>query len=629
MKHFVRKFALVLVILAMVFSSSAISLKAEDGDGEDTTVLLSDYEHTIWVTRAGVKTFPFNKASYDTEYSTIPKKKTVGALPDGEPYVAYYPNSVTYFNGKILSVKVEVEYLGQNDFYDYSQTIVNGTTNVRGIALENNEIQLGAFGVNYKATVTFYEGDLENTDHDHLFAESRKAKIDGAVAFEDPDQSNYITEADFGLSSRKIYCYNVTDSSGANYKLADFYKVEANGLFNIDDKSRLVNGAWPNFQDGLFAILLDDEDTFVFTIQGKQDNLSLLPSLLKVNVPYKIEWYYQVNGQYPDTPDYGPETREADIYEKEAKISATGDDLSPVKQNYVLDTSHSGEWTNVTFKEDGTTVLKVYFKQELKVTYHDNVDDEDIFEDQVKSPLDYGTDTPKFTGTPDREAYDFLGWTTYPGELKKPEDLLSDDDINKIPVTEEADYYAQWSPKTYTIKYEGNGADNDGIMKEHDYGYYDTMNSKENAFEREGYVFLGFKLKDDPNYPNSTLYSGEVNDFTTILKADPDRVITLEAQWEPLYTIKYNANGGQGKMDKNEYPESKEAMPSAEEWTFTRKGYKLIGFKLENDGELYPLDSEDFKQILLGEADREIVLYAQWVKIAPAYVAPVTGIDRH
>jgi len=634
MKQFVRRIALVLLTVSMMLTSSALSLRAED----EEEVLLSEYAHKVNVgSREGFKTFPFTKSTYDMTHSTIPTTKTVGTV--GDTYVAYYPNSVTYFGNRMLSVKVEVEYKGPNKYKDYADEVIEHTSNVRGIKLgpdsgaQDYEIHLGAFGVTYKATVTFYEGDLVNTEHDHLFDDNRKAKIDGAIAFEDPDQSNYITEPGFGLTDRKIYYYSAEDTEHKGYKLADFYCVEDSaerrGLYNIDDPERLTDtGTWPNFDNGIFGILLNDESSFTFTIEGKQDNLSLLPSLLKTYVPYAIEFYYQVDGEYPDTPDYGPYTRKDDIYEKDAKVSATAEDLIPLRDGFALDSEYQNSWTNVEFKEDGTTVLKVYFKEQLKVTYHDNVEDEDIFDDQVKDNLDYGTPTPNFTGTPEREGYDFLGWTTYRGDLKDEDDLLSDEDIHKILVTEEADYWAQWSPIIYTIKYEGNGADNDGIMTEHTYNYDDKMDSKENQFEREGYKFLGFKLKDDPNYPDSELYSGDPHDFTKILKEDPDRVITLEAQWEPLYTIKYDANGGQGRMDKNEYPESEETMPSAEEWTFTRKGWKLIGFKLENEGDLYPLDSEDFKNILLDEEDREIVLYAQWVKIAPAYVAPVTGVDR-
>ncbi len=635
MKQFVRRIALVLLVVSMVLNSSALSLRAEDEE-EDSTILLSGYEHKVPVdSKDGFKTFTFVKETYDMAHSTIPTTKTVGAV--GDRYFAYYPNSVTYFDGKLLSVKVEVVYLGPNKYKEYADDVIAHTSNIRGIKLgpdsgeQDYEIHLGAFGVTYKAIITFYEGDLENLDHDHLFDDSRKAKIDGAVAFEDPDQSNYITEPGFGLTDRKIYYYSAPDKENKGYRLANFYSVEDStekrGLYNIDDPDRVTeSGTWPDFDDGVFGILLDDENSFTYTIEGKQDNLSILSSLLKVNVPYKIEWYYQKDGGYPTKADFGPETREADIYEKESKISATGDDLVPVYENYDLDNSHMSEWTNVAFDENGNTVLRVYFKEQLKVTYHDNVEDEDIFDDQVKDKLDYGVLTPNFTGTPEREGFDFLGWTTYKGDLKDEEDLLSDEDIHKIQVKEEADYWAQWSPIIYTIKYEGNGADNDGIMTEHTYNYNDKMDSKKNEFEREGYRFLGFKLKDDPNYPNSTLYTGDPHEFTDILKKDQDRVITLEAQWDPLYTIKYNANGGQGTMDKNEYVASDPTMPSAEEWTFTRNGWKLIGFKLENDGELYPLDSENFKEILLGEDDREIVLYAQWVKLAPAYVAPMTGI---
>lgn len=74
------------------------------------------------------------------------------------------------------------------------------------------------------------------------------------------------------------------------------------------------------------------------------------------------------------------------------------------------------------------------------VTYTDGVDGEEIFEDQVYSGLEAGSETPAFTGTPTREGYEFAGWNpevaetvtgnaTYTAVWKSTDD---DDDDEKV-----------------------------------------------------------------------------------------------------------------------------------------------------------------------------------------------------
>ena len=100
---------------------------------------------------------------------------------------------------------------------------------------------------------------------------------------------------------------------------------------------------------------------------------------------YTVEYYYQENGQYPeaatDSVTRGGTT--------DTPCAVTDGDKQPSKAGYVFDES-AANVLDGTIAGDGSTVLKVYFKQQFAVTYTDGVDGQEIFADQKTGSLDYG-----------------------------------------------------------------------------------------------------------------------------------------------------------------------------------------------------------------------------------------------
>ena len=117
-------------------------------------------------------------------------------------------------------------------------------------------------------------------------------------------------------------------------------------------------------------------------------------------------------------------------------------------RNYELDKDKNAAW-QLRLKEDGTTVLKVYFEQTYRVTFHDNGKIYDwtageAFSDQTRSDYRYNEMTDDFDDynvTPLKENYSFIGWSK---KEEKTTEVLSSRDIASIPVRENADYWAQW-----------------------------------------------------------------------------------------------------------------------------------------------------------------------------------------
>ena len=73
---------------------------------------------------------------------------------------------------------------------------------------------------------------------------------------------------------------------------------------------------------------------------------------------YKVEYYYEVNGKYPSTPDFTSADRAA---KTEDLVEVTSEDRIPQKEGYLLNSGMDAEWKGVVLP-DGSLVLKVYFK---------------------------------------------------------------------------------------------------------------------------------------------------------------------------------------------------------------------------------------------------------------------------
>ena len=538
--------------------------------------------------------FDFDLSTYDKERSDIPAEYTVD--PAGTVRTAYYPNSFTYFDGSKYSIKVEIKALGENKYIDAgNEAIANGAGKEhKGIKLSDNEIVLGAFGLSYDIAFSFYKDDKYTIP----------ANVYAAVAFEDPDQSNYLFT---GAETKGIYYMDVADKDhGGTMRLIDNYEVNGSGITHVSVDDDYAYNSWANFDDGLFAVLISNGSTFSYEVEGKQDNLRVMVDLLEVIVPYRVEYYYEVEGAYPENPDYSSELIYVDIY-KHPTVSVTEADKKPNPEKgdgYVLDTKMNSAW-ELAVAPDGSTVLKVYFYLPYTIKYDANGGTGTMADDNYK-----GTDSTmpsKEEWTFTREGYEFIGY-----KVENEGDLLNGSKEYRPELLKEEDrtitLFAQWKPLEYKIVYHKNADDSVGEMIDSVYTGADaSMPSKEEwTFTRKGYKFIGYKVDDAGEILNGS------NEYRPELLVDADRTIHLYAQWEELpYKIRYNANGGTGTMKDDDYKGSDTSMPSKEEWTFTWEGHDFLGFKLEDKGEILN-GKQEYVDVLLDEEDREIVLYAQW-----------------
>ncbi len=164
--------------------------------------------------------------------------------------------------------------------------------------------------------------------------------------------------------------------------------------------------------------------------------------------------------------------------------------------------------------------------------------------------------------------------------------------------------YAQWAANPYTIRFDPNGGS--GSMAAMNATYGEQIKLKANTFTRDGYHFTGWNTK---MAGNGTGYTDEQTVFNLITEKNGS--VTLYAQWEVDYcTIRYNANGGTGRMTDDGLPDDHPFTLKPN--IFTRSGYHFSHWNTAADGsgDIYS-DGETMQG--LAELQGIIVtLYAQW-----------------
>lgn len=252
---------------------------------------------------------------------------------------------------------------------------------------------------------------------------------------------------------------------------------------------------------------------------------------------------------------------------------------------------------------------------------------------------------------------------TFP-KVSNPDDKVdgskwtTDDSVDELTVKEPGavpdEYVIYDKIPSYSINYDPNGGM--GEMDDDNYSSKDpSMKDKKNTFTKRGYHYVGFLAyitnpetgKETPilDENGEPILFTDVDDMKKYFEGMPDGTsIRMEAQWKPNhYRINYEANGGKGTMDSQDYT-GEDSKAKNKKNAFTRDGYNFKGFTAyitdPATGKQIPILDDNGNPMLFTSIndfieyfhdygnETEITLVAQWEKESKNKVAP-TGDENN
>ena len=214
-----------------------------------------------------------------------------------------------------------------------------------------------------------------------------------------------------------------------------------------------------------------------------------------------------------------------------------------------------------------------------------------------------------------------IGWTAEKDTQIYAKGDTAPTTINEVTITnDDVTVYAVWGYDTngndvpdvnenwYTVAYDSNGGTGEMVDNKSPYAENSNVTVLKNTFTKAGHTFTGWNTAKDGK---GTAYKAE--DTFQITENT-----TLYAQWKANeYTVKYDANGGEGTMtDDKAYQYN--ANVTVQENAFTRDGHTFTGWNTAKDG-----SGISYTEGAIFAITANTTLYAQW-KENPKYISGFT-----
>lgn len=228
---------------------------------------------------------------------------------------------------------------------------------------------------------------------------------------------------------------------------------------------------------------------------------------------------------------------------------------------------------------------------------------------QVRDYDDFDSPLPESGFT--RHGYVFQGWATAP----KGKAVYADgQEITKNLTDKDGaviNLYAVWQAETYTVVFDGAGADG-GDMAAFSIAYDAKTALPANRLTRTGYTFQGWALEEGGNLAFAN--KAKVLNLIDEENADSqDGTVTLYAVWAPnTYTVSFNPNGGKGTKIadiKNVVYDEDLILPTPD---YTRTGYTFANWNDAKKGTGNAYEPGTPVQNLTGKNKGKVTLYACW-----------------
>ena len=308
----------------------------------------------------------------------------------------------------------------------------------------------------------------------------------------------------------------------------------------------------------------------------------------RTDTKYVIQYFYEEQGGYPTSPTKESEPR---FGTTDTLVSLMAEDSVPQldygdTRTFVYDRAKSTE--DAILKGDGTTVLKVYFKQQINLTFQPG--EHGAFDETTRT-YNYGDKVvaPEPKG---QEGYTFTGWTpTLPSDAT---------------ATEHGTYIAQWKANDgtpYTVEYY--------YMQD---GVY--LQDTENSIQRSGTTGTVVELTDDDKTTNDPDYAYDADQtekagaMSAAIAGDGKTV--LKVFFKQNFTVKFTTSpdkqffvdGAATEVRDLAYDAKAPATPEVDPQK--SYGWKLTGWKDAATDKVTPVGSA------LPAVTKSVTYVAQW-----------------
>lgn len=287
--------------------------------------------------------------------------------------------------------------------------------------------------------------------------------------------------------------------------------------------------------------------------------------------------HWEVGTTTPYTVKHLQQNVDNDEYTEVASQNLTG---TTDGQTNAQATSYSGftalAITQETIQADGSTVVSIYYDRNV----HNAVWDVDGTETSVE--YRYGAPIVK-AQYPSKENYTFGGWEGFTEGM-----IMGDANVT---------FSAKWTANQYDVTLNTGGGTLAGDLTAYTYGVGATLP----GITRTGYDFGGWYADE--------AFTGEP---VTAISDTDSGAKTFYAKWTAhTYTVRFDANGGEGTMGDQSFTYDVEQALTAN--AFTRTGYSFAGWITEPDmaGADSYTDGQKVKN-LTAKDGAVVTLYARW-----------------
>ncbi len=241
------------------------------------------------------------------------------------------------------------------------------------------------------------------------------------------------------------------------------------------------------------------------------------------------------------------------------------------------------------------------------------------------NPATYSMTTNTFNiVAPTRTGYD-IGAVTYTDALHPnptaavlPMNIVRGDAATRKAIS----FNAAWTAHHYSVSYEANGGS--GEMADQDFTYDDAGQAlSANSFTAPTcYHFTGWNTAADGS---GTGYAD--GQQTPNVTATDGATVTLYAQWAiNTYKVHYEANGGTGTMDDQDFIYGQYQQLSAN--AFSREGYTFVGWNAAADGSGEWYNTTAYYRNFTSENNATVPLYAQWAASREVSYIDASGAEQ-